>query len=129
VPNGSRVASQSTTSRSLDSALISASAEVSSTGATRMTTQVLAEAAREAAHALDVPDPIQRLLDLLDHADHGPEEEREADCAEHAALDVLDEPHHAVREFVGAIAERVEELAEQRLELLVVAEAPSAPRS
>ena len=84
--------------------------------------EVAAEALADAARAAHVPDVVERLLDLLHQRDRGVEQQREADRAEHADVDVLDELDDALGDLDALLAQRLEEREQHGADLVVDAE-------
>ena len=84
--------------------------------------QIAAEALAEAAQLRHVPDRVERLLDLLHQRDDRVDQQGEPDRAEHADVHVLDESDQAAADLLALLAERGEQIVEQRLDLVVHAE-------
>ena len=75
------------------------------------------------ARALDVPGEVEGSLEFLDRRHDRVEQEREADRAQHVAAHVVHEGHDLLGQLAGALADRPQELVDQRLEVAVHAEA------
>ena len=84
--------------------------------------QVLGDAPAEGARLFDPPKIVEAVLDLLDGAHQGPQQQREAERADQAARHAVHEGHDARGELRRRLAHGAEELQHQRLEVALRAE-------
>jgi len=69
-----------------------------------------------------VPDAVERSFHLVDERDHGVEQKKESDRAEHVDVHTLHELHHLQRDLGTLIAERCEKIRQHGLDVAVEAE-------
>ena len=81
--------------------------------------EVTADAIAEAAQVSDVPDRVERFLDLLHQGDHGIDQQREADRAQDADVHVRNEADEAGGDFLSLLPEGREQVLQDRLDLVV----------
>ena len=89
---------------------VSAMNATSRIGATTMRPKRPEKPSPEAARMLHAPQEIETVLDLLDRADQGPQQKRDADAANESASDAVCEVHDLLGNAARARAERAEEL-------------------
>jgi len=81
--------------------------------------EIAAESLGEWTAHVGVPGVIEHLLDLLDQGEHGVEQHREADCAQHLHLGVVHELDDPLGDLDGLLAQRLQCLQQHGLELVV----------
>ena len=84
---------------------------------------VLGDAPGEAARVFDAPDEVEAVLDLLDGAKQGPQQQRETHRTDQAGAHAVGEFHDAMSEIRGAgRTQRAEEFLDQGTQLAMRAE-------
>ncbi len=81
--------------------------------------QISAHAQSQRPEPADAPRVVEGTLDLLDQREHDVEQQRQAQGAENADLDVLDEADDARGDLLALRPQRREEPREHRLDLVV----------